>query len=113
MRFRHAAARALLGWYLMVPPLSQKGPDSVGLPPDTAAPYSKWEYSPIRDHFDTEEDCKNELHGRQELTARGVSRDRWRSQFGDSMGTWMAGMIEEQEKLARCVPDNDPNIKSN
>jgi len=73
MKPRHAAALALVGWYLMRPPLTQTGPDTYNLPPDTSAPLSKWTYQTV-DHFDSEEECKTELKGRQELAARGLNR---------------------------------------
>jgi hypothetical protein len=110
-RIREAAAITLLGWYLMIPPLSQKGPDSFGLPPDTSAPYSKWIYNQVRDHFDSEDDCKNELAGRVNLAERGANGDPMMANFGHSLGGGLASMINEQTKLARCVPDTDSGLK--
>jgi len=109
MKLRHAGALALLGWYLMTPPLTQQSPDSYGLPPDTTAPLSKWEYDPMRDHFESEEDCRTELALRQE-SQRGPNRDRER-QLSRLLPHGATQLIEEQYKLARCVPDNDPRIK--
>ena len=113
MKPRHAAVLALVGWYLMLPPLTQTGPDTYNLPPDTSAPLSKWTYQTPRDHFDSEKECKEELKGRQELAARGVNRDLAMSRFGNTWGQTMAGYFEESQKLARCVPDTDPGIKRN
>jgi hypothetical protein len=94
----------------MIPPLSQLGPDSFGLPPDTSAPYSKWIYNKVRDHFDAEEDCKNELAGRVALAERGVNGDPMMANFGHSLGGGLASMINEQNKLGRCVSDADPAL---
>jgi hypothetical protein len=48
MNLRHAAALALLGWYLITPPV---GPDGVV---DLNAPISKWDQ---KDNFDAAADC--------------------------------------------------------
>jgi hypothetical protein len=93
----------------MVPPLTEQKPDTYGLPPDTTAPFSKWVYEPMRDHFDTEQDCKAELALRQE-SHRGPNRDSER-QLARLLPQGATHLIEEQRKLARCVPDNDPSIK--
>jgi hypothetical protein len=105
MNLHHAAAVLLLGWYLMVPPLTQQKPDSYGLPPDTTAPLSKWVYEPMRDHFDTDPDCKAELALRQE-SQRGPNRDHTRL-LARILPPKATHLIEEQNKLARCVPDSD------
>ncbi|MGD0290232.1 MAG: hypothetical protein ABSC63_11340 [Candidatus Binataceae bacterium] len=51
MTLRHAAALALVGWYLMVPPLSSDGKEI-----DTAAKLSQWD---ARLRFDRASDCNN------------------------------------------------------
>jgi uncharacterized caspase-like protein len=107
---RHAAALALVGWYLMMPPLTKVGPDSYNLPPDTSAPISKWTYSAV-DHFDTEEECKTELTNRQStVEARMRSQNiagRYGHEFGQTIGEYYSAEI----KAARCVRDTDPGIK--
>src|SRR5579862_3265510 len=109
--FRHIRVVSVLGWFLMIPPLTQKGPDSFGLPPDTSAPYSKWIYNSVRDHFDSEEECKNELAGRIALAERGANGDPMMANYGRSLGGGLAMMLNEQNKLGRCVPDTDPGLK--
>jgi len=49
---RHAAALALLGWYLMTPPIVSTSPFRI----DLDAPLSRWD---IQESFDTAEDCEN------------------------------------------------------
>jgi hypothetical protein len=112
MNLRHAAALALVGWILMVPPLTQTGPDSYNLPADTSAPLSKWTYKAV-DHFDSEDECKTELNSRQELAARGLDRDAMMNRYGHTLGQGLAGYFDELQKAARCVPDTDPGIKRN
>jgi hypothetical protein len=50
MKPRHAAALALLGWYLMVPSSKSNGE------PDLQAPLSKWEMDGF---YDTAQACDN------------------------------------------------------
>ena len=111
MNLRHAAALALVGWYLMLPPLTKRGPDSYDLPPDTSAPISKWTYSSVLDHFDTEEECKTELTNRQSLVEARVRSQNMESRFGHEGGRTITQYYSESVKAARCVPDTDPDIK--
>jgi hypothetical protein len=50
MKLRHAAALALVGWYLMVPPFTD-GPQII----DPDASFSKWQ---VMDSFDTANACR-------------------------------------------------------
>ncbi len=52
MKFRHAAALALVGWYLMVPPLSRTVPFEV----DGQAPLREWA---VTQAFDKAKDCED------------------------------------------------------
>ena len=54
MKLRHAAALALVGWYLMIPPIVRP-PGREGTA-DTKAPLSKW-VKVIRSAFDSEDAC--------------------------------------------------------
>jgi hypothetical protein len=107
MNLRHAAAVALVGWYLMIPPLAHTGktPGDMGF--DTSAPISKWTFSAV-DHFDTEEECNAELKNRQfstEANARRAGPPR------EYIG--YAELIRYQWNAARCVSDADPGIDPN
>jgi hypothetical protein len=53
MNLRHAAALALVGWYLMMPPLA--GPNASNLRVDLTAKLSQWE---IVDSFDSADVCR-------------------------------------------------------
>ena len=109
MKLRHTAAFALIGWYLMLPPLTKIGIDSYDLPPNTAAPLSEWTYAAV-DHFDTEEDCQSELRNRQTVAERSSIRDPLR-RFHKTTNETLAMYYEARQQAARCVPDNDPSIK--
>jgi hypothetical protein len=54
MNLRHAAALALVGWYLMVPPFTAQRAGPVDV--DDQAPLSKWT---IAGSFDTAEQCRD------------------------------------------------------
>jgi len=43
MKPRHAAALALVGWYLMIPPLQSANRDDPSGPRDLHAPISQWD----------------------------------------------------------------------
>jgi hypothetical protein len=64
MKLHHAAALALVGWYLMLPPLRPDGPRSD--PPkgsdrvkaDLSAPLSQWEAISTGKPFGTKKECE-------------------------------------------------------
>ena len=59
MKPRHAAALALIAWYLMVPPFRTCSECSRYFQPDPLnAPFDKWQ---IVDRFDTVAECKKDL----------------------------------------------------
>ena len=106
MKLRHAAAFALVGWYLMVSPFTRKsylGADihaaQLGLllihpNPDMAQPLSKWQKI---GQFDSEHDCHRALRRLEyegEKPADTPTTFRW-----PVWGT------------ARCIASDDPRLK--
>jgi hypothetical protein len=95
MRSRHAAALALLGWYLIEPPplldpwWSQYWPWSTAHRWDGAAPLSRW---PIRDTFETLKKCQDDLATTQRENAEYVA---------SSIEAW------------QCVASDDRRLKTN
>jgi hypothetical protein len=89
MKLRNAAALALVGWYLMMPPL---GPDGRI---QKYAPLSQWE---ISSSYDSADDCE-----KVRLVASG----------------WMPGANEKKTAhtprgdAAICVASDDPRLKGN
>jgi hypothetical protein len=81
---RHAAALALVGWYLITPPL---GPDGR---PDRQAPLSHWS---LHSSYDTARECQK----------------GWVAAIRLSKGApeWYV----EQSDLAKCFPTEDPRLK--
>ena len=91
MNLRHAAALALVGWYLMVP---IPGNDPI---PTPAVTFSKWVN--IRS-FDSAERCES---GRQTIITVGEG------------GPQLMGYPEQEVKkvllLSQCVASDDPRLK--
>ena len=91
MNPRPAAALALVGWYLMMPPLREH-PKASALPtPDYQEPLSKWS---VEDTFDTAQECKDEI--------------KHRIQRAESVA------IENEKQWAyslQCTASDDPRLK--
>ena len=120
MNLRHAAALALVGWYLMVPPMVQKEDWQLGVRHSTA-PLSEWF---IWNSFDTADACTK---ARDALRARPLS-----NALTDDYHRWLAGrassinLLEEWENIysdllainnafsqAQCIATDDPRLNSN
>ena len=91
MNLRHAAALALVGWYLMTPPLSWSSDRKV-IGSDLSRPLSQWLPGLV---FDTEAECNKEI---------------------DAMNRRAASYAREHRTLldiahARCVATDDPRLK--
>jgi hypothetical protein len=119
MKPRHAAALALVGWYLMIPPFLKK--DQYGhLHADPTAQLSKWHfYNERRDLF------YDQAHAREFRTHDECERKR--KEFYDGwFGTngnrglkdelmWDSDAIgarTEVIKYERCIASDDPRLKS-
>ena len=97
MKPRHAAALALVGWYLMVPPLVDE-PYKV----NTEAPLPSWK---VYQTFDTLDECDKSLLSVQ---------DKYKRTASAPLGTIKKGSraFALQMTFAQCVRDDDPNLKS-
>jgi len=89
MKLRHAAALALVGWYLMVPPLRSKGSSECY---EANAPISQWQRI---EAFDTAEQCK----------AASTKSALWHKQHGLDCGLASAWLD------AQCIESDDPRLK--
>ena len=119
MNLRHAAALALVGWYLMVPPFSKT--DQYGnTHADPSAPLSEWEFynelrttvSHDRAHaleFRTRDDCERKrkefYDGWFGTNSRPGGKDivRW-----DSIAI---GAKTEVITYEKCISSDDPRLK--
>jgi hypothetical protein len=91
MKVRHAAALALVGWYLVLPPMnSWKGLPWI----DRNAPLSKWQQ---RAAFNSAKDCE-------------VARKKHETDF--ALAVKSANHISSPiDDGARCVASDDPRLK--
>jgi hypothetical protein len=109
MRFRHAAALAIVVWYLMVPPLTEDGHPAQMSGPirgnsvwgvEVKAPLSKWE---LNGTYDSASRCNEERKTRSE-------RIRKETQWPEGSRSWAFGadLID-----SLCVASDDPRLKVN
>jgi hypothetical protein len=99
MKLRHAAALALVGWYLMIPPRVSDWPVLVF---DTNAPLSKWQQG---GSFDTAKEC-NEDKKRSaglalQLTDKLSGEDKHKAML--SVMAMLSG--------PQCIASDDPRLK--
>src|ERR1700730_16749176 len=97
MKPRHAAALALVGWYLMVPPLVN-APYKV----DTEAPLASWK--PYQ-AFDTAEECDKYLSS---------VKAKYKNTASAPLGSIKKGTraFALQMTFARYVSSDDPRLKA-
>ncbi len=91
MRPRHAAALALVGWYLMLPPI-------VNDQPDTTQPLNTWD---IWRSFDTATGCEENRdfkakQMRETFKKNAVAAEKWATIFGVD---------------SKCIGTDDPRLK--
>jgi hypothetical protein len=124
MNPRHAAALALVGWYLMVP-----FPDAPGKPPNFHAPLSQWNQMGA---FDTAAACDKERESRRKLAAgaleqvkREIIEDFLRrnkaAQTSNQPLSEVPPKVHDDEVTAsteavavaasRCIASDDPRLK--
>jgi hypothetical protein len=104
----HAAALALVGWYLMVPPrvcppgVGPQNPfDSRPCGRDPNAPLNNWVVS---DYFDSADDCDDRLKAIKRSFAPDVSR---LAAPGVALPSMPSSIIDEEYQ---CVYDGDPRL---
>ncbi len=98
MKLRHAAALALAGWYLMVPPFP-KGEHRYE--PDTSVPLSQWIR---RGSFDSAAEC--EAHRTNWLNALKTDPE-----VPEEVGPAAARGIAKAVILGKCIATDDPRLR--
>ncbi|MFZ0890081.1 MAG: hypothetical protein WA005_16675 [Candidatus Binataceae bacterium] len=109
-KLRHAAALALVGWYLMTPP-TVPFPGQVGIRAETLmksgrwwtdvnAPLSHWQ---IAESFDSAEDC-------EDMKSKMV-RDFTRHEGADHPSSSYKAAYRVAESQAQCIASDDPRLK--
>ena len=96
MRIRHAAAFALMGWYLILPPVlypsRQVNPD---------APITKWNHYQV---FETAKECEDANMSLRKK-AEALSRDEKLNPKS------VVETAAAQGSLGRCIASDDPRLK--
>jgi len=90
MKLRHAAALAITGWYLLLPPSDTNAPGG-----DVSAPLPNWTRSGYHE-YESREDCEYDLD---------KERDRLRH---------LGRTLSEQatDAAAQCVSADDPRLEA-
>ena len=100
MSTRHAAALALVGWYLMTPP----GPDTgQGKLVDINAALSKWTIGHV---YDKAADCES-----QKIRARNEGYDLALKMLQDKNQNPVWGARSQGLIHAECIATDDPRLK--
>jgi hypothetical protein len=104
MKPRHAAALALVGWYLMAPPLYKNGKHYIVV---RDAPISHWK---IDESFDSAAECQqgildNVRSMRNVAIAAG--------ECSATPGTECNSVLLKRSTLAECIATDDPRLKEN
>src|SRR5208337_3162831 len=102
MNPRHAAALALVGWYLMLPPFIRVGPDPSDpsrdrVVPDSDAPLSKWFWS---GSFDSVDAC-------QRSQEKEIAETQRRNLLRPSPSAEIDRNVEMAFWEARCIATDD------
>jgi hypothetical protein len=116
MNLRHAAALALVGWYLMVPQ-----PDAPGRAPNVNAPLSQWNQMGA---FDSASNCEKERESRRRLAVKALDEVQ---QEIDAVPDSTQPLVKVAPKVAqdsvdvssfaigieasRCVASDDPRLR--
>jgi|ERR1019366_5525132 hypothetical protein len=103
MNLRHAAALALVGWYLMTPPLNSGGI------PDYDAPITSWNNEKS---FDSARDCEegkvtvleSKIEARKRLEQIQIHPDK---QIADQYFRWTRSVFA----ASKCIATDDPRLK--
>ena len=110
MSFRHVAALASIGWYLMVPQAARREP----LLLETNKPFSQWE---TRQSFDTAQECRAAQHRIKVYLDAAISQ---RLKEACSQKAYINDPVSqmlwtEQAKVgtSKCIATDDPRLKGN
>jgi hypothetical protein len=114
MKLSHAAALALVGWYLMVPPDHPRldNPNDRPFAWQSSAPLRAWQ---IVESFDSATDCKR---GAQEILDRQISAFNYWEQYKTVKERKSEAGKKVLQDFARynnavCIATDDPRLKGN
>jgi hypothetical protein len=104
MKLHHAAALALVGWYLMSCPLKSTGYL------DKAAPLNTWR---VENVFDSKRDCEANRYKPYLSSERELKRFLASHPEASEMIAARLSVRHDQMTAAQCVSSGDPRLKSN
>jgi hypothetical protein len=112
MKSRHAAALALVGRYLMVPPMADQALTDLAQPRliEGAAPLSLWE---IRRAYDTAEECEKAEWEIRRPAIAAISKKFLANEksLKDGSTTERIRSIDiAQDTVAKCIATDDPRL---
>jgi hypothetical protein len=97
MSLRHAAALALVGWYLMLPPTI----DPLDMPVNSDAPISKWSHY---GSFDSATECESNIQYLHQKAMKFTRAQRVHPTTPEQSEA-------EQYMFAECIATDDPRLK--
>ncbi len=107
MKFRHAAALALVGWYLMAPPVSTYNEGNQASV-DLRAPIWQWKRLGT---FRSAVDCENAREKSQKKAQHDEDYQLWNAAEMDAnIGDWAIAAFEAARQV-KCVLKDDPRLK--
>ena len=108
MKLRHAAALALVGWYLLIPPVFSPMGSNPRSSNDLSAPLNRWDI--WGNAFDSEVSCRKE---KERLRAEAPRRLRFAHEHPDQDPNGNIVAVSEAWQLAECIASDDPRLKRN
>ncbi len=101
MSLRHAAALAIVGWYLLVPPIADN-PTDIG-----RAPLSEWIN---KGSYDTAAQCRDALNANIKYHLDRTTRLE-REPYVEADVKQATRLLYEAARSAQCVATDDPRLK--
>jgi hypothetical protein len=98
MKLRHAAALALVGWYLMLPP------------PFGQASLDQWD---ILSAFDTAQECENHKSELLRVVSDPKQFAKFAAEAKKQDPTWNRDTAISRIQGSECVSTDDPRLKRN
>jgi hypothetical protein len=106
MNRRDAAALALVGWYLLIPPVFSPMGSNPRSSNDLTAPLNRWDI--LGRHFNSEESCSKE---KQRLRSEAPKRLEFAREHPDQDPNSNIVAVAQAWQLAECVATDDPRLK--
>jgi hypothetical protein len=107
MKFRHAAALALAGWYLLIPPVFNAMGEHPRAFNDLNAPLSRWDIPASSESNANCEKEKERIRNEAPLRLKFAHEHPEQDQNGNIV------TVAEAWQRAECIASDDPRLKGN